>query len=252
MKKLRRLIKRQVAELAETLRRPLSPRFECPICAYHGPFRLVTPTTGHREHAQCPNCKALERHRQQFLILEKLLSALPCADMRMIHFAPEEFFRAYFANRFGCYQTADLSMKDVDHNVDITQLPFETASFDFVFASHVLEHIRDDAAALSEIRRILKPGGIAVLPVPLTADRTVEYPEPCPGESFHVRAPGPDYYDRYREYFSCVVIHMSGAFPEKYQLFAYEDRTRFPTEACPWRPAMTGLRHDCSVPVCYR
>lgn len=243
---------RLVGRVGRKISRLWHPVFECPVCRYRGAFDAVSPATGRRQHAQCPNCKALERHRQQFLILEQLLPGLPCAQMRMIHFAPEKFFRQYFADRFGRYETADLFMDGVDHKVDITKLPFETESVDFVFASHVLEHIRDDAAALSEIRRILKPGGIAVLPVPLVAERTVEYPEPCPAESYHVRAPGPDYYDRYNNYFSRVEIHRSGAFPEKYQLFAYEDRTRFPTAECPWRPAMPGERHDCSVPVCYR
>ena len=33
----------------------------------------------------------------------------------------------------------------------------------------VLEHVRDDIKAISEIRRVLKPGGIAIMPVPLVA-----------------------------------------------------------------------------------
>ena len=71
-------------------------------------------------------------------------------------------------------------MENVDFKVDLTDLPFSDSSYDFVFASHVLEHIQNDHDALAEIKRVLRPGGIAVLPVPIIGAPTVEYPEPNP------------------------------------------------------------------------
>jgi len=41
----------------------------------------------------------------------------------------------------------------------------------------VLEHIKEDNNAIMEIRRILKPNGFAILPVPIITDYTVEYPD---------------------------------------------------------------------------
>jgi len=49
---------------------------------------------------------------------------------------------------------------------DACRLPFPDASFDVVIATDVLEHIPDDSAAASEIRRVLRPGGWAILTVP--------------------------------------------------------------------------------------
>ena len=49
---------------------------------------------------------------------------------------------------------------------DLTLLPFRTASFDAVTALDVLEHVPDDARALAEICRVLRPGGILVASVP--------------------------------------------------------------------------------------
>lgn len=50
--------------------------------------------------------------------------------------------------------------------VDIHQLPYQDGMFDKVLMSEVLEHMADDRAALREVFRVLKPGGILALSVP--------------------------------------------------------------------------------------
>jgi SAM-dependent methyltransferase len=47
-----------------------------------------------------------------------------------------------------------------------TQLPFRSEAFDAVVASDVLEHIEDDGAAMAEIARVLRPGGVVIISVP--------------------------------------------------------------------------------------
>jgi SAM-dependent methyltransferase len=49
---------------------------------------------------------------------------------------------------------------------DLLALPFPDASVDRVIAAEVLEHIPDDRAALSEIARVLRPGGRVAVTVP--------------------------------------------------------------------------------------
>lgn len=49
---------------------------------------------------------------------------------------------------------------------DATRLPFADGTFDVVVTSEVLEHIQDDVTAISELHRVLKPGGTLGVTVP--------------------------------------------------------------------------------------
>jgi len=244
-------LKRMLNLLIFKIRNLQKEKFECPICDYSGPFMDVTTPEGPRKHARCPNCTASERHRLQFLVLHEVLKDKQTAHLKMLHFAPEPFFRKLFAQRFGQYETADLKLKGVDHIVDLTNLPFDDETYDAVFASHVLEHIPDDQKAISEIRRILKPNGIAILPVPIYSEKTIEYLEPNPHEFNHVRAPGTDYFDRYERHFSKVERFSSGSLPKKYQLFVYEDHRHLSPKEHPWLTTVQGEKFSDFVPVCY-
>lgn len=227
--------------------------YTCPICEYQGPFaNFVLAESEIVKDSRCPSCDSFERHRLQKLVIEQLRKDINFWEMRMLHFAPEYFFKEYFEPLVAEYITADLSMNNVDYQVDLTNLPFKDAEFDIVFASHVLEHIKDDHMAISEIRRVLKPKGIAILPVPIVGVQTIEYPQPNPLEAGHVRAPGLDYYERYSNYFRRVEKFSSEDFPNHpYQLFVYEDRSIYPTKNCPWRQPMAGTKHIDIVPVCF-
>jgi SAM-dependent methyltransferase len=48
----------------------------------------------------------------------------------------------------------------------LPRLPFPDRTFDLVAATDVIEHVADDSAALSELRRITRPGGHLVITVP--------------------------------------------------------------------------------------
>ena len=49
---------------------------------------------------------------------------------------------------------------------DATKLPFDDNTFDCVVTSEVLEHIQDDVNVISELHRVLKPGGSLGVTVP--------------------------------------------------------------------------------------
>ena len=49
---------------------------------------------------------------------------------------------------------------------DATAMPFPDGCFDRVIAAEVLEHIPADQAAMNELARVLRPGGVAAVTVP--------------------------------------------------------------------------------------
>lgn len=54
----------------------------------------------------------------------------------------------------------------VSLSADATNMPFPDNSFDKIIASEILEHVPSDRLAMSEIARILRPGGVAAITVP--------------------------------------------------------------------------------------
>jgi SAM-dependent methyltransferase len=61
-------------------------------------------------------------------------------------------------------RSGDFELRQCD--LDQARLPFPDASVDGVFFSHVIEHVRDRAATLREIARILKPRGYLYVETP--------------------------------------------------------------------------------------
>ncbi|MEL7114958.1 MAG: methyltransferase domain-containing protein [Pseudomonadota bacterium] len=184
------------------------PKFHCPICGYRGPFRDISGRWNTKKNTKCPNCGSTERTRLLWLAIDaELPQGGADASQRIIHFAPEDNLRHLVRQKAGRYETSSFDGGDADHAADLRDLPFDDASYDVVIASHVLEHIKEDRAAIAEIHRVLAPGGKAFLPVPMTAGDTEEYDAPRPEEADHVRGPGLDYFDRYREVFDEVTVH---------------------------------------------
>jgi SAM-dependent methyltransferase len=121
---------------------------------------------------------------------------------RLLHFAPERAIASRLRTIGNLdYVTADLFDPNASISVDITNMPsVPDASFDFLYCSHVLEHVADDRKAIKECARVLKPEGRAVFMVPITANVTYEDPsitdprerERLFGQHDHVRRYGPD------------------------------------------------------------
>lgn len=128
-----------------------------------------------REDDRCPVCHACDRTRMMKLFLETSTD-LGTRPMRILHVAPDFGLYLWLKRQPQIdYVCSDIDAKRYRHidgllTADLTKLPFDSDSFDILICSHVLEHIPDDAAAFSEIRRVLKPGGKAMLLTPYATD----------------------------------------------------------------------------------
>ena len=175
----------------------------CPICeiSYRKflPYGRLNP----RANALCPDSLSLERHRLMWLYLKEKTNFFT-QDLKVLHIAPELCFIDIFKNMENLdYTTADLESPLAEVKMDVHEIPFDDASFDVVFCNHVMEHVDDDIKAMSEINRVLKPGGWAIIQSPQDYSRqeTLEDPsitdpkerERVYWQSDHVRLFGLDY-----------------------------------------------------------
>lgn len=130
----------------------------------------------------CPICYANQRSRLLYAFLTNTISIVP--GWNVLHVAPElALYRYAFRHLDIHYCPTDLAPERYTEipnvqKVDVTETPFPDATFDLILCNHVLEHIPDDGRAMRELRRVLKPGGIALLQVPLgmRLTQTVEDP----------------------------------------------------------------------------
>jgi SAM-dependent methyltransferase len=144
---------------------------ECPLCGYHGKFLgYGYPYTW---DVYCPKCGSLERHRLLCLAARKHRFF---AGKDILHFAPEPAVKRLVTEQTPrSYCTADLFAKGVDHKENIEALTLADNSYDVVICLHVLEHV-NDRAAIDELYRVLRPGGllIAMFPIVEGWDETFE------------------------------------------------------------------------------
>jgi SAM-dependent methyltransferase len=175
----------------------------CPCCGERVATFLPHGTPP-RPDARCPFCGSLERHRFQALVLGELLAATPVR--RVLHVAPEKHIRPLLEARPNVQWIGlDYARKrEISAQGDLTALGLADASVDLIVCSHVLEHIPADRQAMAELARVLRPGGTALIDVPVLHDRpTQEDPTLGPadrarlyGQSDHVRYYGTDTGDR--------------------------------------------------------
>jgi SAM-dependent methyltransferase len=136
---------------------------ECPMCGYSGLFKWFGDPP--RRDARCKSCGSLERHRLLKLWFDRNESRLRGGTA--LHFAPEQSVVKTFKPAASRYITTDIVPGKADIVRNIEDMPEEkSGTYDWIVCSHVLEHVNDQKA-LAELHRIIKPGGILIIMIPI-------------------------------------------------------------------------------------
>lgn len=143
----------------------------CPICQRN---RVHIKLSNDETAVRCLHCKAGAPSRSIIQVLRQL-----CPDLRdlQVYEMSARGPLCWFLAHSGCTLTvseyfAGASAGSVHNGTphqDVQQLTYADASFDLCTSTDVLEHVPDDSRAFRELWRILKPGGLLVFTVPLSA-----------------------------------------------------------------------------------
>jgi SAM-dependent methyltransferase len=171
---------------------------ECNLCGWRGAFLDRGSRPG---ELHCPRCKSANRHRLIAWYLER--SGLLRPGLTFLHVAPEPGLRERITAQISAgYETCDIARQDVDHRLDLQTQIVAAEKYDAIMINHVLEHVADDAAVLRNLRRMLKPGSLCLITVPMRPNDLPTDDDPSVtsreqrrarfGQDDHLRIYGPD------------------------------------------------------------
>lgn len=176
----------------------------CPSCNRQV-RRAFDPGPDGRPDAECPKCQSLERHRFFSVLLGALAPRLGEVGV-LLDIAPApQSTKPLKALQPRHYVRMDIRRaRGVHLRGSLTEMPLADGVVDLLVCYHVLEHIRDDRAAMREIARVLSDDGIGILQVPWRPGTvTDEDPDAPPEErkrrfglTDHLRYYGDDVEDR--------------------------------------------------------
>jgi SAM-dependent methyltransferase len=157
--------------------------------------------------------------------------------VRVLAVAPDPFLEQRARDLPWDYLSVDIEAGRAMRTMDLTALDLPDADRELVIAYHVLEHIVDDGAAMSEIHRVLRPDGRAIVEVPLAGEDTDETLMTAPpaertlryGQPDHVRLYGRTDFGRRlrRAGLEFDEVRVGDAFADRVGLCALESDERF-------------------------
>jgi SAM-dependent methyltransferase len=148
----------------------------CNICGWHG-TEFAGPA--HSEMANCPHCGSIARdrflywcwtHRVPYASAQRVLETSPRLGKsyrrrmgELVHYTASDY---------------DESAHKAMIKLDLQHMDLPDNSIDTVLTPHVLEHVPDTGQAVSELYRVVAPGGSVLLMIPMPQGVTAPPKEP--------------------------------------------------------------------------
>lgn len=172
----------------------------CEICEWRGKRFF---------NDKCPNCESLPRTRLVPYAIRHF--NLKAESLKILHIAPNKNEYRYIKENFShtlCYDRLDIKQrKHTNIKRNIIDTGVDRNFYDLVIIWHVLEHVKDDIKAISEMYRVLKTQGKLLVSVPIYPlnnattheDSNIEHGDYYKfyGHHDHCRGCGLDYYERF-------------------------------------------------------
>jgi len=218
----------------------------CPVCSTSFPNFLPLPThyfevanqlgaryslddyeTLNIGQYSCPACGASDRDRLYALYIKYFLIKSTTGQLKVLEIAPAQGLSKFIrAIPLVQYRSADLCSPLADDKVDIMDMHiYRDMSFDFIICSHVLEHVRDDGAAMREIFRVLAHRGKAIIMVPIVKnlDRIDEDADELDPKKRIIRFGQDDHIRQYSSREFTTRLEHQGFSVQKLDLYSFED-----------------------------
>jgi SAM-dependent methyltransferase len=113
--------------------------------------------TDTKSHEDIDLCKAIARDLGHDITAESVILDFGCGEGQIVRQLRESGFEAY---------GADIVMSEQNHFLRLIpnpyRIPFDDRTFNVIISSSVLEHVKNLSEAVSEMYRVLKPGGFCL------------------------------------------------------------------------------------------
>jgi len=201
-----------VAYLEKVLRDPDNNLFFCPVCLINSKIRIdnlanqnpidryVYLNQINWNYIFCCNCGKNTRQRLCLYLLDRLCFNTQNLNIYLVNEIRTDVFD-FCINKYPSHTfiTSEYDTTNLKENVrieDVHNLNFDDNIFDIVVCQDVFEHVADPLKGLSEIFRVLKPGGQMLMTLPSNQNILYEhtkYAEIINEEIVYYRTP--EYHD---------------------------------------------------------
>jgi hypothetical protein len=178
-----------------------APCAPCNICGgtafRHGPSQRLASTG---RLPLCASCHSLERHRIVRRVFDRLRPRFT-EGRRLLQFSRDP------GPDPAWFRETTVSVWGGENSLDLQNIELPDARYDWIYSSHVLNHVPDHAAALREMQRVVGADGVVLLSVGGTVSNYVSTPSNLtlgPDRQFHLY--GTEFADDVREMLPDVTV----------------------------------------------